>query len=210
MAAPLIIERKKFSGDWPISVGGVWWAAAPHSRGVGGAGGLPNQFHFQIRVQYTGSATRKDGTIRRPLLARGTKAARFDTVPLWTIMGHACSYQAAICCYLLSGPKSVVDSPRQMPNSRFVYHQNPCDFKLVFKAHKTRKTASQASRKESIPTPTFMKKHFCGKNICAIPSLRKPPFLESQAMRFRLRSRKKKPGNKPEQNEISSFLKSKS
>ena len=55
-----------------------------------------------------------DWLIRRPLLAKGTKAAGLDLVRLLTISGHAFSHQA-ISCYLFLRSTSDVDPPRQIP-----------------------------------------------------------------------------------------------
>ena len=96
--------------------------------------------------------------IRRPLLARGNKAAGLGLIRFLTIIGHALNYQA-ICCYRFSGPTSLVDPPRRIHLSRRSVSapKNPSACRLVFKAQQIRKTAPKAPRKRRNSNPKFIK-----------------------------------------------------
>ena len=106
----------------------------------------------------------------RPLLARGTKVAGLDIARLWTILGHAFSYQAMLLFVFKAqiGLWSALADPLLEIRGTT---KNPSDLKLVFEAPKTRKTAPRPSQKTT--TPKFRKNDFCEKVIFATPSLRK-------------------------------------
>ena len=82
--------------------------------------------------------------ICRPLLVKGIKAVVFGIVRFLTISDHAFSYQA-ICCYLLSGPESRVDPPRQITNSGSVCTPQIHWSLSLFSRHKI--TEKQLSRR---------------------------------------------------------------
>ena len=147
--------------------------------------------------------------ICRPLLARGTKAEGLGLVRFLTVSGHAFSYKAM----LLSILRAQIGTRSPSPDPGLwicCITKNPSIFKSVFKVQKTKKAASKASKTQQKSIPKFIKNDFWQKSIVARPSLRKPRFGSPKRRNFGSELVKKQPGHKPEQNEISSILKSKS
>ena len=88
-------------------------------------------------------------------------------------MGHGFSYHA-ICCHLLSGPKSCVDPPRQIHISGSVPTPKNHLFFIFVKAQQTRKATPEAFKKRYNSTPQFLQNDFCENLSFAILSMRRP------------------------------------
>ena len=108
-----------------------------------------------------------DKTIRRPLLAMGTKAECCGIIQFLTIGGHAFSYQAL----LLSVFRAQIpwDLPRQIWDSRFVFQQNLSEFKLVFKTEKPEQRLPRPPKKQQNSTLWFIINDLSETTIFAIP-----------------------------------------
>ena len=146
-----------------------------------------------------------DHLIRRPLLARGTKAAWLGIVRFSTIMGHAFSYKAMLLSVLraqIGGGSALPD-----PELRIRYiTKNPSIYKFVFKAQETRKAAPKASKNRHKSIPKFITNNFRGKSFFAKPSLRKPRFGSTKRRNFDSDIDNEMTWNQTQKNEISSFL----
>ena len=102
---------------------------------------LLKNFHF----------TNFAGNIRRPLLARGIKAAGLGIVRFLTINGHAFSYKAMLLTVFRTQIGSRLPAADPGLEIRFSI-QNPSDFEIVFKTTKTRETDPKALQKRKKST----------------------------------------------------------
>ena len=123
------------------------WASKPLTVYPTLSAHLFTSFAFMISDQ-----TQRNFQIRRPMLARGMKAAGLSIIRFLTIIGHVFSYQA-ICCYVFSGPKSRVDPPRQITGSEFVAPPKiHCFSNLFSRRRKLEKMVPRAKEQESSTT----------------------------------------------------------
>ena len=102
--------------------------------------------------------------IRRPLFARGTKAAGLDIVPLWTIMDHAFQLSG----YLLwSVFKAQIpwDLPRQIAHSRSVCAPKSFCFQACFQGTKKQTNGFRGNTKTTNIDPEIHK-HISVKSCC--------------------------------------------
>ena len=84
--------------------------------------------------------------IRRPLLAKGTKAACLDLIAVLTISGH-CYSAIRPCFYVFRGPKYRVDYHPQFPNPGSVSSPKSLHFQACFQKLKNQKSGSQGLQK---------------------------------------------------------------
>ena len=137
--------------------------------------------------------------IRWPLLARGIKAAGFGIVRFSTIISHAFSYQA-ICCYPLSGPKSDVDSSRQIREfESFTSPKNPLFSSLFSSPTKPEKQLPRPPQLNKNPPPDslksiFVKSGFLQDHPCENLDLEVPSIeisIQKSKIKFKLLELKK-------------------
>ena len=90
--------------------------------------------------------------IRRPLLARGTKAAGFGLDPFLSISSYCfSSYQAILLCLKRAQKPPRSASPNHSPRIWF-HRKNPSVFKSVFNAKKSRENRSRSlQRNDKMP-----------------------------------------------------------
>ena len=94
--------------------------------------------------------------IRRPLLARDTKAVGMGLVRFLTIIGHAFSYKAMLSSVLRAQIGGRFAPPDPELEIRFIT-KNPSHFKLVFKTQKPETRPPRTEQKRPTSNLTFIK-----------------------------------------------------
>ena len=119
---------------------GILGIAGNKSLRIGG--GFP---HDEISIY---ESMKTDLEIRRPLLARGTKAACLGTDALFNNQ-RSCFSAIRLCSYVFSGPECRVDYPRQIPNSRSVTSPKIVLFSSVFSRPEISENGPQGLNKKT-------------------------------------------------------------
>ena len=151
-----------------------------------------------------------DHMIRRPLLARGTKAAWLGLVTFLTISGHD-NQLSGYPFMSLEGPNTLSITVANSRSQDPLHHQKSIYFQVCFQGPKNQKSGSQNFQKTAKIDSGIHWNNSREKLICALLSLRKPRFGSAKRRNFDYKIDKKTTWKQARtKKSISSCLKSKS